>query len=121
MTEIFGKDKRRRVFFGLFVLSTAACALATTLHYNRTYPGNSLTWLAWVACLFFFLATYIPSARETQEWATSLWDDRRFLRVFGCLALLFAASHVWNFKTAPWNQNGLFDDAAWDIYFAKRY
>ncbi len=121
MTEIFGKDKRQRVFFGLFVLSTIACSLATSLHYNRTYPGNPVTWLAWLACLAFLLATYFPSRQEIREWASSLWDDQRLIRVFGFLALLFVVSHVWNFKTAPWNQNGLFDDAAWDIYFAKKY
>jgi hypothetical protein len=121
MTEIFGKDKRRRVFFGLFVLSTATCAVATSLHYHRTYPGNPLTWLAWLASLFFLVATYFPSGPETREWVADFWEDKRFIRVFGVLALVFVVSHVWNFKTAPWNQNGLFDDAAWDIYFAKKY
>lgn len=33
--------------------------------------------------------------------------------------VLYFSSHLINFSTAPWNQNGLFDDAAWDIYFAK--
>lgn len=44
-----------------------------------------------------------------------------FVTTFVLLGLLFALTHVWNFKTAPWNQNGLFDDAAWDIYFAKTH
>lgn len=34
---------------------------------------------------------------------------------------LYFSSHLINFSTAPWNQNGLFDDAAWDIYFAKNH
>src|SRR2546423_9261180 len=121
MTEIFGRDKGHRVFFGLFVLSSAACALATSLHYTRKYPGNPISWVAWLACLFFLLATYLPSRQEIRVWASSCWDGKRFLRVFGFLALLFVVRHVWNFKPAPWNQNGLFDDAAWDIYFAKKY
>src|SRR5207249_1871373 len=65
--------------------------------------------------------THLPTGREIKEWAASLWDDKRFLRVFVILALLFVVTHIWNFKTTPWNQNGLFDDAAWDIYFAKKY
>src|SRR3954469_8954886 len=121
MIEIFGKDNRQRAFFALFVLSTIACAIATSLHYTRKYPGNPITWLAFLCSLFFLLATYFPSRTETKEWLAAIWDDKRFLRVFGILTLVFIVSHIWNFKTAPWNQNGLFDDAAWDIYFAKKY
>ncbi|MFN2621582.1 MAG: hypothetical protein ABR611_01940 [Chthoniobacterales bacterium] len=121
MIEFFGKDKLRRAFFVLFVLSSIACVVATSWHYTRKYPGNPATWLAWLLCLGFLLATYLPARREIKEWALELWDDKLFVRVFVVLALIFLVSHVWNFKTAPWNQNGLFDDAAWDIYFAKKY
>src|SRR3954470_21334435 len=121
MTDIFGKDRIRRLFFGLFALSAIVCVVATSFHYTRKYPGNPFTWLAWLSCLAFLLATYCPSRQEVKQWAASLWDDKRFLWVFVFLGLLFVVSHIWNFKTAPWNQNGLFDDAAWDIYFAKKY
>lgn len=121
MMEIFGKDKRHQAFFAFFVLSSLACLVATSLHYTRKYPGNPITWLAFLWSLFFLLATYFPTRREIEDWAAAIWDDKRFLRVFGVLALVFIVSHIWNFKTAPWNQNGLFDDAAWDIYFAKKY
>jgi hypothetical protein len=121
MIEIVGKDRLRRLFFGLFALSATVCVIATTLHYTRRYPGNPLTWVAWLASLGLLLATYFPSRPEIKRWTASLWDDKWFVRVFGILALLFVVSHIWNFKTAPWNQNGLFDDAAWDIYFAKKY
>lgn len=121
MIEIFGKNNRQRAFFALFVLGTVACAIATSLHYSRKYYGNSVTWVAFLWSLFFLVATYFPSRREIRDWAVAVWEDKRFLRVFGILALVFIVSHIWNFKTAPWNQNGLFDDAAWDIYFAKKY
>ncbi|MFL6518709.1 MAG: hypothetical protein ACJ8NS_00655 [Chthoniobacterales bacterium] len=121
LIEIFGKDTRRRAFFVLFVLSTVACAIATSLHYTGKYRGNPVTWVAFVWALVFLLATYFPSGQETKDWAARVWQERRFLGLFGVLALLFVVSHIWNFKTAPWNQNGLFDDAAWDIYFAKQH
>jgi len=120
--EIFGKDNVRRTFFGLFAVSAVVCAIATILHYNHKYPGNLFTWAAWLLCLVFLLATYFPETGEIRQWALSLWSkDKLFLRVFVFLALVFVVTHIWNFKTAPWNQNGLFDDAAWDIYFAKKY
>ena len=121
MTDICGKDRLHRLFFGLFALSAIVCVIATNFHYTRKYPGNPLTWLAWLSSLVFLLATYCPARQEIKQWAASLWEDKRFLRVFGFLVVLFLVSHIWNFKTAPWNQNGLFDDAAWDIYFAKKY
>jgi len=121
MIEFFGKDKLRRVFFVLFVLSSIACVVATSWHYTSRYPGNAGTWLAWLLCLGFLLATYVPTRRDTNEWTSELWDNQLFVRVFVVLALVFVVSHIWNFRTAPWNQNGLFDDAAWDIYFAKKY
>ena len=122
MTAIFGKDNIRRTFFGLFAVSAVVCAVATVLHYTHKYPGNSFTWAAWLLSIIFLLATYFPEMGEVKEWASSLRSgDRLFLPVFVGLALVFVVSHIWNFKTAPWNQNGLFDDAAWDIYFAKKY
>lgn len=37
------------------------------------------------------------------------------------VSVFYFVSVWWNYSTAPWNHNGLFDDAAWDIYFSKRY
>jgi len=122
MIEIFGKDNLRRTFFGLFAVSAIGCAIATILHFNHKYPGNPFLWVAWVLSIVFLLATYFPESRELKQWASSLWSqDKLFLLVLAGLALLFVICHIWNFKTAPWNQNGLFDDAAWDIYFAKNH
>jgi hypothetical protein len=122
MIEIFGKDNLRRTFFGLFAVSAIGCAIATILHFNHKYPGNPFLWAPWVLSIIFLLATYFPESRELKPWASSLWSqDKRFLPVFAGLAIVFVVCHVWNFKTAPWNQNGLFDDAAWDIYFAKNH
>ncbi len=122
MIEIFGKDNLRRNFFGLFAVSAIGCAIATILHFNHKYPGNPFLWAAWILSIIFLLATHFPGSREIKEWAASLRSqDKLFLPVFAGLALLFVVCHVWNFKTAPWNQNGLFDDAAWDIYFAKTH
>ena len=122
MIEIFGEDNVRRTFFGLFAVSAIGCAIATSLHYTHKYPGNPFTWAAWLSCLLFLLATYFPATPETKQWALSIWSrDKLFLPTFAFLALLLAVTHIWDFKTAPWNQNGLFDDAAWDICFAKTH
>src|SRR5206468_10897762 len=33
--------------------------------------------------------------------------------------LFFIVSHLWNFRTSPWNGNALFDESGWDLYFLK--
>ena len=30
-------------------------------------------------------------------------------------------SHLWNFRTSPWNGNALFDESGWDLYFLKSH
>ena len=35
--------------------------------------------------------------------------------------LFFVLSHLWNFRTAPWNGNGLFEDSAIDLLYLKSY
>ena len=119
MTHIFGSNIQRRAFFLLFVLSGLACLMATSLHYTNTYPGNPVTWAGWLLSVVFLLLTYSPTLQDVKEWLKSL--NSLFLWVMVSLAVFFVVSHLWNFSTAPWNQHGLFDDAAWDIYFAKRY
>ena len=49
-----------------------------------------------------------------------VWPSRRTWGFIGLVALLYAALHLPIFHHAPWNENGLFDDAAWDIYLLKK-
>ena len=35
--------------------------------------------------------------------------------------LFFVVAHLWNFRTAPWNGDGIFDDAAVDLLFLKTH
>ena len=35
--------------------------------------------------------------------------------------LFFVVSHLWNFSTAPWNGNALFDESGWDLWYLKSY
>ena len=30
-------------------------------------------------------------------------------------------SHLWNFRTAPWNGDALFDESGWDLWYLKSY
>ena len=35
--------------------------------------------------------------------------------------LFFVVSHLWNFRTAPWNGNALFDESGWDLWYLKNF
>ena len=35
--------------------------------------------------------------------------------------VFFIVSHLWNFRTAPWNGNALFDESGWDLWYLKTY
>ena len=41
--------------------------------------------------------------------------------VFLFWILFFVISHLWNFRTAPWNGDALFDESGWDLWYLKSY
>lgn len=104
------------------VLSAGVCWLASRLHYTETAYGNHLTWIGWLLSMVLYLGAYAPWKQGMKKR-----PDRREKRIAGentvllILGLFFFLTHLWNFNTAPWNQNGLFDDAAWNVYFARLY
>jgi hypothetical protein len=102
------------------VLCAVACLIASSLHYTNRFYGNPVTWIGWVLGMLFLFLAYFPRVTDLQAKLNPVKGIQGLSLFFG-LALLFFLSHLWNFQTAPWNQNGLFDDAAWDIHFAKSY
>lgn len=112
-------------------LSGLICGVSSAFHYTNRFYGNPVCWISWLTGMLFLLAAFWPTAvlkppavlkplapSPQAKSARINWKDLFF---FGGLSLFVAGLYFVNFKTAPWNQNGLFDDAAWDIYFMKRY
>jgi Dolichyl-phosphate-mannose-protein mannosyltransferase len=93
--------------------------VATVLHYSGAFPGNALTWAAWIPAV----AAYIGSFRIGLDLR---WEGfRAFLLsepgIAALVAALYVPTHLWNYGSAPWNNFGIFDDAAWDVYFARTH
>jgi hypothetical protein len=104
----------------LAALALAVVSLVATIaHYSGTVPGNPLTWAAWLPAVGGYIASFRITTRLPSGGVAG------FLRSEPGIALLllvvYAVTHLWNYPTAPWNNNGLFDDAAWDVYFARNH
>lgn len=102
------------ISFISFLLST----VFFSLHYKGIYYGSPLTWIGWVIGMLSFTISFSSLKISNLKLIRIKKLD---LLLFGFIFVLFFASHLMNFSTAPWNSNGLFDDAAWDIYFAKNH
>ena len=69
--------------------------------------------------MLFLLLAFSPRPRQVAAGLKSAIKPKTVFFVFWFL--VFAFSHLWNFNTAPWNGNGLFDESGWDLYFLKSY
>jgi hypothetical protein len=115
----FKVNRKRNIFLALAVLSAFICIAFTCLHYTNIYYGNNVMWISWLTGMLFLLAAFAPSAAALKN---KLYSYKTATKgIFASLSVFFFATHFWNFSTAPWNQNGLFDDAAWDIFFSKTH
>ena len=102
------------IFLLSLVLSLVSC-LYWLLHYSNVYYGNNTSWITWLLAVTTLLYSVYPQKIKRARAKSPA------LIILVSVLFLYLLSHLWNFSTAPWNQNGLFDDAAWDIYFAKNH
>lgn len=100
------------LFFGLSLLFS-------TLHYTGDWYGNPLSLITWLFAVGFLIYSFVPPNFSLKKYVIHIRRVDLFIALF--IVMLYCVTHLWNFSSAPWNQNGLFDDAAWDIYFAKNH
>ena len=91
----------------------------SSLHYLNIFYGNGLSWISWIISILTFSYSFLPPKLSFYKFFKRIPKSDYLLASF--ITLLYWISHLWNFTIAPWNQNGLFDDAAWDIFFAKNH
>jgi DNA-binding beta-propeller fold protein YncE len=69
--------------------------------------------------MLFLLGAFTPSPRELAGRFKSLANPKAAFFLFWIL--FFVISHLWNFRTAPWNGDALFDESGWDLWYLKTY
>src|SRR6266480_820480 len=109
----------RILFLGLSFVSLVACGSGAAAHYLRWGWGNPWQPVGWLLSMLFLLLAFSPPPREI---AAGLKSVSRFKTAFFIFwILVFTVSHLWNFRIAPWNGNGVFIDSAVDLWFLKDY
>jgi DNA-binding beta-propeller fold protein YncE len=67
--------------------------------------------------MFFLLCAFLPDPRGLATSFKSLVKPKTAFFLFWIL--FFVVSHLWNFQTAPWNGDGLFDESGNDLGYLK--
>lgn len=121
--EITGK---KRVFILSFFYMFAAFIISF-LFFKGIIPKDRISWIFWIVSIFLLLnSVYQKYKYENADDFKTIDNNRRnesikFILLITGIAIIFFITHFWNYNTAPWNSNGLFDDAAWDIYFVQEF
>jgi hypothetical protein len=95
------------------------CAFAAAAHYRKSTWGDPWQPIGWLLSMFFLLAAFLPSPHAWASRFRSLVKPKTAFFLFSIL--FFVVSHLWNFRTAPWNGDALFDESGWDLWFLKSY
>jgi DNA-binding beta-propeller fold protein YncE len=103
----------------LSFVSTVICAFAAAAHYRKSPWGDAWQPIAWLLSMFFLLMAFLPKPRDLAAGLKASVTVRTAFFLFWIL--FFIVSHLWNFRTAPWNGNALFDESGWDLWFLKTY
>src|SRR2546423_8802681 len=109
----------RILLLGLSFVSLAICAWAGAAHYRKASWGDPWQPIGWLLSMGFLLVAFLPDPRHLATDFKSLIRPKTAFFLFWIL--FFVVSHLWNFRTAPWNGDALFDESGWDLWYLKTY
>ena len=95
------------------------CVCAGAAHYRKAAWGDPWQPIGWLFSMLFLLLAFLPSPRELPTGLKGLIKPKAVFFLFWIL--FFVVSHLWNFRTAPWNGDALFDESGWDLWYLKTY
>jgi len=99
------------------VIAIVLCAWAGAAHYRKLAWGDVWQPIGWLLSIFFLLLAFLPRQSELAAGLKTLIKPKTAFFLFWIL--FFVVSHLWNFRTAPWNGDALFDESGWDLWFLK--
>lgn len=114
----FVKQAKRLWFLVISFVMSLTSYVFFSFHFTHIYYANNISWATWLFSLFFLFLAFLHGKKD---YLRNFKIDKKYLLLVFLVIVVYWVSHLFNFSTAPWNSNGLFDDAAWDIYFAKNH
>ena len=109
----------RTLFLGLSFVAIVVCACAGVAHYQKSDWGDVWQPVGWLLGMLFLMLAFLPPPRELGTGLKASINPKTGFFLFWIT--FFVVSHLWNFHTAPWNGNALFDESGWDLWFLKHY
>ena len=107
----------RVLLLGFSLISLVICAWAAAAHYRKLAWGDPWQPIGWLLSMFFLLCAFLPDSRGLATGFKSLIKPKTAFFLFWIL--FFVVSHLWNFRTAPWNGDALFDESGNDLGYLK--
>src|SRR6266403_4083823 len=109
----------RLVLLGLSLASLVICVLSGVAHYRKAGWGDSWHPIGWLLSMVFLLFAFWTGPSELRANFKSVIKPKTAFFLFWIL--FFVVAHLWNFRTAPWNGDGIFEDAARDLLYLKTH
>ena len=107
----------RVLLLGFSLISLVICAGAAAAHYRKLAWGDPWQPIGWLLSMFFLLCAFLPDPRGLTTGFKSVVKPKTAFFLFWIL--FFVVSHLWNFQTAPWNGDALFDESGNDLGYLK--
>jgi hypothetical protein len=114
-----GLSTPRILLLGLSFVSLGICAFSAASHYLRWAWGNPWQPIGWVLGMLFLLLAFSPPPLQIAASLKSLIKPKTAFFMFWIV--VFVVSHLWNFSSAPWNGDALFDESGNDLGYLKSY
>jgi DNA-binding beta-propeller fold protein YncE len=108
---------RGLLLLGLSLISLAICAIGAVAHYRKLAWGDPWQPIGWLLSMFFLFCAFLPDPRGLAMGFKSLIKPKTAFLLFWIV--FFVVSHLWNFRTAAWNGDGLFDESGNDLGYLK--
>jgi DNA-binding beta-propeller fold protein YncE len=107
----------RVLLLGFSVISLVIGACAAAAHYRKLAWGDPWQPIGWLLSMFFLLCAFLPDPRGLATGFKPVVKPKTAFFLFWIL--FFVVSHLWNFQTAPWNGDALFDESGNDLGYLK--
>src|SRR5437773_7542430 len=123
LIDLFQRKSRlltpRVLLLGFSLISLVICAWGAAAHYRKLAWGDPWQPTGWLLSMFFLLCAFLPAPGGLATGFKSLLKPKTAFFLFWIL--FFVVSHLWNFRTAPWNGDALFDESGNDLGYLKSY